>query len=620
MSSRIGGSLLSKVGSGGPDKYLLGSGAQRFSSGPASIEIIGSAFGAAATRGTRICILDGAFYNRSELPDERNDAARFLTLLERLPLEAALARLNGDFAIALWDGDTLHLIRDRFGVRPLYHAAAHGMFHFASRPGTLLAAAAIPPAPNPQFLARFAGSHYRTIDNEPTESPYRAISQLPAGMRLAVKPGGEPALFRWWRIEDRPDMEGSEAELSERYGALLRDAVATRFAAAKRPAFTLSGGMDSSSVLACAVATAAASLPAYSSVYDDKTFDESDEIRPMLDRHARPWIPVRSGNHIDILSEIRDAVADHDEPIATATWLAHRHLMREVAARGHDAVFGGLGGDELNAGEFEYFAMHFADLRARGRVAELDLEIDAWARNHDHPIWRKDRAKAESDMARLTDPLVPGRVRADRARIEKYAHTLVPDLQPLAVAEPEMEHPFSSYLKNRTWQDLSRETAPCCLRAEDRHGAAAGVRQIDPFFDHRLIEFMFAVPGTMKIRDGVTKRLLRNAMKGLLPEETRSRVKKTGWNAPAHVWFGGPGLDRVRDLVASRRFRERGVYDPRAVSVVLDEHAAILASGAQKETHMMFLWQLVNVEFWLDGVSSGQAAASADRRDGKDEA
>jgi asparagine synthase (glutamine-hydrolysing) len=121
---------------------------------------------------------------------------------------------------------------------------------------------------------------------------------------------------------------------------------------------------------------------------------------------------------------------------------------------------------------------------------------------------------------------------------------------------------------------------------------------------------MFRVPGTMKIRDGVTKRLLREAMRGILPEETRARIKKTGWNAPAHVWFSGRGLDRLRDLVASRAFRERGVYNTAKVSSLIDEHAAIVASGAARENHMMFLWQLVNLETWLaalPGIAGGHA-------------
>lgn len=607
MSSRIAGFL----GAGSADAppisaaSLLGGGARETRSGPALFALAGAGFGAVASAGARICALDGAFYNRADLPDGADDAARFLALLERQPIDEALARVNGDFALAVWDGATLHLARDRLGVRPLYHADAAGGFAFASRPKPLLALAGVPNAPDPGFVARFAGSHYRTIDNEPARSPYRDVGQVPAGTRLELRPGGAPRRFVWWTARETPEHADSEAALAERYAALLRDAVAIRLAATRRPAFTLSGGMDSSSVLACAVAAAGSGLPAYSSVYDDKTFDESEEIQPMLARHARPWIPVRSGNAFDVLADIRAAIADHDEPVATATWLAHRHLIAEVATRGHDALFGGLGGDELNAGEFEYFAMHFADLRAAGRGPTLDAEIAAWARHHDHPIWRKDRAKAEADMARLTDPAHPGRVRADRTRIERYAYTLVPELQPVAIAEPEMDHPFATCLKNRTWQDLNRETAPCCLRAEDRHGAAFGVRQIDPFFDHRLVEFMFAVPGTMKIRDGVTKRLLREATKGLLPEETRGRVKKTGWNAPAHVWFSGAGLDPLRDMVAGRAFRERGVYDPARVLALIEEHRAIVESGAMRETHMMFLWQMVNVEIWLSGLGGG---------------
>jgi asparagine synthase (glutamine-hydrolysing) len=146
------------------------------------------------------------------------------------------------------------------------------------------------------------------------------------------------------------------------------------------------------------------------------------------------------------------------------------------------------------------------------------------------------------------------------------------------------------------------ETAPCCLRAEDRHTTAFGLERFDPFFDHRLVEFMFRVPGTMKIRDGVTKVLLRRAMSGILPEETRTRVKKTGWNAPAHVWFTGRGLERLRDLVASQSFRDHGVYDTAVTERLIDEHAAIVASGAARENHMMFLWQLLNVETWLSRV------------------
>ena len=128
----------------------------------------------------------------------------------------------------------------------------------------------------------------------------------------------------------------------------------------------------------------------------------------------------------------------------------------------------------------------------------------------------------------------------------RYDGAISKDFFDLTSFAPVMDHPFKSYLRNRTYQDIFRETAPCCLRAEDRNCNAFGLDHADPFFDYRLMEFMFRVPGATKIRDGVTKHLLRNAMAEVLPEETRTRIKKTGWNAPAHLWFTGHGREQLR--------------------------------------------------------------------------
>jgi asparagine synthase (glutamine-hydrolysing) len=164
---------------------------------------------------------------------------------------------------------------------------------------------------------------------------------------------------------------------------------------------------------------------------------------------------------------------------------------------------------------------------------------------------------------------------------------------------PTMDHPFKSYLKNRTYHDIFRETSPCCLRAEDRQSTAFNIDHFDPFFDHRLAEFMFRIPGDLKIRKGVTKVLLRNAMKGILPEETRTRIKKTGWNAPAHEWFStGKSAQELGDLIESRVFKERGIYNVAKVQQLYKEHMNIVGNKKNVENHMMFFWQLVNIELW----------------------
>ena len=88
-------------------------------------------------------------------------------------------------------------------------------------------------------------------------------------------------------------------------------------------------------------------------------------------------------------------------------------------------------------------------------------------------------------------------------------------------------------------------------------------------------------------------------MKGLLPEQTRTRVKKTGWNAPAHIWFSGRGKDKLLDLVHSQAFKERGIYNTKVVIGLIEDHERIVSSQSPEENHMMFLWQLVNLELWF---------------------
>jgi asparagine synthase (glutamine-hydrolysing) len=552
-----------------------------------------------------VVAVDGCVYNLADLQEAgaEGDAGVIASLYLRYGLTDTLRKINGDFALALYDfrNSSLYLARDRFGVKPLYYCHQNDFFAFASRPRSLLTLPGVSSEPNQKFIALFAAGHYRYFDNDPERSPYAAIDQLPAATVLCWK-NGHVSRWTYWQLRESPDLSGSDEELAEQYRDLLFDAVKKRVTRAARPAFTLSGGMDSSSVLASAVKVTGKKQVAFSSVYSDKTYDETDEIRSMLEATVAQWRGVQVDNP-DVFSLVERMVRAHDEPVATATWLSHYVLCQEVQARGFGSLFGGLGGDELNAGEYEYYLFHFADLRGAGKEETLANEVRLWASYHDHPIYRKNFPIVEERFASQVDFSQPGRCLPDLIRLQRYFGALNPDYFALNAFTPIMEYPFHSYLKNRTYQDLTRETAPCCLRAEDRQTATFGLGNFLPFFDHRLVEFMFRVPGVYKIRDGVTKHLLRVAMKGTLPEETRTRIKKTGWNAPAHRWFAESCRAPLVDLLHSQAFRGRGIYEPAVVDNLLTEHLEIVASGQPRENHMMFFWQLVNLELWLQSLS-----------------
>lgn len=558
----------------------------------------------AARKGNIFAVVDGFFWNTDDLPDEPNDAAILIHLYDRHGFEKTLKMICGDFAVALYDATTktLWLGRDRAGVRPCYYTLLKDGAAFCSRPRPLLNLPGVSLDINRRFATLFAGSHYRTFDNDPHSSPYAAVRQLPAA-HLACIHDGQCTVRSWWHLEEAPDFLTPERELGEQYRELFFRVTNERLHRAPAPAFCLSGGMDSSSVLATAVRLTGRKQHAFSSVYDDKTYDESKDISSMLETNVAHWNQVRIGQ-IDVIELVREMIAIHDEPVATATWLSHWLLCKNVTGLGFQTLFGGLGGDELNAGEYEYFYYHFADLQYTGRTQDLEREIAGWMRHHDHPLWPKNTSVVQDTLHRCVRADIPGRCLPDRQRIEKYANAVLPEcMDVLRTFEPEMENPFTSYLKNRTWQDISREAAPCCLRAEDRHTRALGLTNMNPFYDHRLMEFMFRVPGSLKIRDGVTKILLRQAMQGILPEPTRTRIKKTGWNAPAHVWFSGSQANTLRDMIQSPQFLAGEYYDTREVLRLLDEHCRIVESNAVAENHMMFLWQLVNLELWLENLA-----------------
>ncbi|MBM3572558.1 MAG: asparagine synthase, partial [Alphaproteobacteria bacterium] len=353
-------------------------------------------------------VFNGRIYNPEDLPPAPGDAERVAAGVMRFGIADVLARINGDFALAIFDkaAGRQYLARDRFGIKPLYYSRVGNNLAFASRSRALFAVPGVSRAVRPEYLAVVAAGHYRFFDIEPARSPYRKIDQLPPGHFLTWRQG-TATVARYSNFDDREEFSEPIAERAAEYRALFRDAVARRLKHARRPAFTLSGGLDSSSVVTVAGALAGRKQAAISTIYADASYDESREIRDVIDAGIVEWHPVKI-ECPDLMSLVADMVRFHDEPVATVTWMTHCLLARAAQARGHDALFGGLGGDEQHAGEYDYFYYFFADLLVAGDHARLEQEIAAWIRNHDHPVFRKNTTVAHDMMTALTDSGTPG--------------------------------------------------------------------------------------------------------------------------------------------------------------------------------------------------------------------
>ena len=470
----------------------------------------------------------------------------------------------------------------------------------ASQPFPILKTHLVSKKINKHYAARFSGLHYRLFDNIPDSSPYEGISQLPAKSFISYFTNENKFLIkRYWSFSDvKIESETlSEINLVQNYKELIINSVRKRNISNRKKIFTLSGGLDSSSVISSSCFAYNKKFDAVSILYKDREYDERDEIMDVVKTKTKKWEKLEIGNTIDLEKYVEKIVLINNEPVATATWLSHYLLSEHLSKKGYEIVYGGLGGDEFNAGEYEYFPMFFADHKI-SNSRTLNTEIELWTKYHNHSLYKKDKFIAEQLINSLTDLSKPGNCKPDIMRLNKYKKAIDKDFYNFEGMHINMHSPSKSYLTNRTYQDLFFETLPCCLRAQDRHGSFFGFETINPFLDKNIAEFMFSIPFNFKIRDGITKYLLRKAMRGILPESTRNRIKKTGWNAPAHLWFSGKNMDFLKDEINSSYFKSLGIYNNHIVFEIINEHEKIINNNLKKENHMMFLWQLVNIIQW----------------------
>ena len=572
---------------------------------------LGQIGGKAAAGHTAALVLDGDIYNKVPLCDKyrlnRNidDAALALAVWENDGMEG-LASIDGDLALAIYENlsGRLILFRDRFGIKPLFYTRIGDEYLFASEVKAFRAHLGFQPAPNEEMLYDFLATHYRYIHRYPGHTYWYRVHQVKPAHCLTIHPTRKPEEYCYWRLEREEDLDKlSVSRKEERLKIHFRESVAARLSSDRSMGFSVSSGMDSSSVCSQAAALAGPQ-DLYSVSYGYSEYDESQGIAPVAERWGKNWRNIVLSDP-PLFETVERLVRIHEGPLCTVTWLSHYFLVKQAAEDGREIVFSGLGGDECLAGEYEHFLYYFADLKQAGLETRLASELAAWQRLHDHPVFRKNRSVVEDVFTRLVDLNQPGRIFLDQKRYRAYHPYFEPDFINTWDRPPDMPCPFDSYLTNRCYQDLVRETTPPSLAADEKNVSHFGLTSRFPFLDHRLLRYCFSLPGTLKYNQGMTKNIMRRSMKGLLPEANRTNTVKTGFNAPLGDWLMGREKSLLWDLVHSRSFRERGWLKPGAIEDILQAHERGEAN------HMMFFWQLINAELWLRSISEAKCLEAA---------
>jgi asparagine synthase (glutamine-hydrolysing) len=514
--------------------------------------------------GRYVFVFNGEIYNFLELRAELEASGhRFCTATDtEVFLEGLIAegpgfqlRCNGMWAFCLWDRHTGRALlgRDRFGKKPLFHTRlSGGALAFASEMKALY-----PFLPSVQPSKHIQEHFARLFEYEHTENcVIEGIQRLPPG-HWACWHDGELTARRWWNTLDHLVTPPNRYEEQvERWRELFLDAVRLRMRADVRIGTALSGGLDSSATF-CAMARIAAEGGSHArqsadwqhgfcADYPGSSLDET-RWASVVTHHVGAPLEAVEVNPLDCGWSIEEALYQVEDPYLTLP-LPMLATYQAISRAGIKVTLDGHGADELFSG---YGHLHLATRDATPeQVAEIEA-IEASTRTGVYSLrersrglrWLKHRllhAVRDSGLhpRRRLSQLI-GRLPADTAGPLRYVdqrHPAFRELDALSQALYELFHVT---------------VLPTLLRNYDRYSMASGVEIRMPFMDWRLVCFTFSLPWTSKLGGGFTKRIMRDALRGILPEAIRTRRDKIGWNAPEHEWFRGPLKAEVESMLST---------------------------------------------------------------------
>jgi asparagine synthase (glutamine-hydrolysing) len=553
-------------------------------------------------------IQNGEIYNYRALRDELQGLGhRFRTQSDTEVIvhgyeawgERCAERFRGMFALAVWDTRRrrLFLARDRLGKKPLYYWHGAGLFAFASEVKALLALPAIGRALDAEAFHHYLAYGYTPADR----SIFEGIRKLPPG-HAATLEAGALRLVRYWDLPappaDAPAVDFAEA--ARRVRAAVREAVALRLESDVPLGVFLSGGIDSSAVVAAMREATGGPIRTFTIGFGaaTPTFDEAAYARAVARRFA-------TDHHEEVLeprvADLVPAIVDHfDEPFADSsavpTW-----VVAQATARHVKVALSGIGGDETFAGYPRYLGV---------RVSEGYRRLPGPARRAAGALARvlfpeSERSRNWADWARRfvegSEQPLPGRYLAWTRFVgaADLAGLLAPAGRARCAGDPDAAHraAFAGGDPADPRDGAFRADLACYLPDDllvlaDRMSMAHSLELRAPFCDHRLIELSLSLPPALKMRGLRLKALLKVAFADVLPPEVLAH-RKQGFMIPLARWLRGDLRPLMDDLLAPARVRARGLFVPDAVEALRREHLGGRRSHADR------LWTLMILEVWL---------------------
>jgi asparagine synthase (glutamine-hydrolysing) len=549
-----------------------------------------------------VVVLNGEIYNYKELrADLRRRGHHFATdgdtevivhLYETYGRDC-VRHLHGMFAFALWDRrrQQLLLARDRVGKKPLVYSLRDGVISFASEMGALLRDPEIRRVADPTALDQFLALGYVP----PPLTAIRGVRKLPAAHTLLMR-DGRVTLERYWQLDASRKLDEPVPELCDRIRDSLRAATRRRMIADVPLGAFLSGGIDSSAVVAAMAECSSEPVRTFSIGFDHSRFDELPHAR----RISREFGTVHEefevrASAVEIVPRI---IRHYGEPFADSSAIPSFYLA-EMTSRHVTVALNGDGGDESFGGYTRYVANSLA-ARLERIPAPLRRRIGALGARLDPD---GDISSLANKARRLTATLAldaPHRYAHYMACVDAAGRRSLYTPEFASVTEVSGEDVIAAAWEQATGPDVvdtmlevdvATYLAGDLIPKIDIATMAYGLEARSPLLDHELMELAASIPARLKVRGREKKWIFREAMRGWLPDEILDRPKR-GFSVPMSTWLRTDLRTWAQELLLDRTTIERGYFRPEAVRRLLDRHAA----GADE--HADQIWALVMLEGW----------------------
>lgn len=552
-------------------------------------------------------VYNGEIYNYIELRDElRRRGRRFTTGTDTEVILSAyaewgrecLARFNGMFAFALWDGreKTLFCARDRFGIKPFYYHHANGRFIFASEIKGIVSTGAAPFEPEARMIYDYLS--LGLVDHT-EDTFFKGVKKLLPAHYLTVSRDGIKTV-RWWdlRPEDAAGRVPDDGLCAAEFYRIFEDSVRLRLRSDVPVGTCLSGGIDSSAV-ACTMNRLITSGPAggalqadrrqktFSACFDEPRYDERPYIDAVLKATGADGRRVFPDG-ARLFDELPRIIYHQDEPFRTTSIFAQWNVMRLAKEAGVKVLLDGQGADELLAGYHLFFEGYYRDLLKHGRLVRLLKEIAAYKNMHG--------GYPKPVIANIIGGLLPPALKtALKSGLGMDSRWLSAGFAGSFSSQTRRAPGrFASSLDNHLYECLTETNLPSLLHYEDRNSMAFSIEARVPFLDYRLVEFAFTLPAEQKLKGGLTKVVLRDAMQGVIPEIVRLRADKIGFETPEDKWFRTVAKERVTEIIRSKGFRELPYFKMDEVDKELEAHLK-----GEKNIGST-IWRWINIHLWLE--------------------